>query len=179
MPCAGADGFLVISEERARPLHIPFARLLGTIERHNAFASDPVQMRAGWALDREDLYTQAGAGPGDMGFVETYDDYPVISLMQLEDLGFCGKGEGAPFVRRNTFTSDGSFPLNTSGGQLSVGQAGAAGGFLGMVEAIRQLTGEAASRAVKDAKLGLVSGFGMINFDRGLGSGAAILARAS
>jgi acetyl-CoA acetyltransferase len=175
MPCAGADAFLVLSEDRARHLNIPFAHLSGTIERHNAFASDPVQMRAGWALDREDLYAQAGAGPADMDFVETYDDYPVISLMQLEDLGFCSKGEGPAFVRNNTFTHDGTFPLNTNGGQLSVGQAGAAGGFLGMVEAIRQLTGEAGARAVKDAKLGLVSGFGMINFDRGLGSGAAIL----
>jgi acetyl-CoA acetyltransferase len=179
MPCAGADAFLVLSEEKAKSLRLPFARLLGTIERHNAFASDPVQMRAGWALDRDDLCAQAGVGPAEMSFVQTYDDYPVISLLQLEDLGFCGKGEGPAFVRKNTFTHDGGFPLNTSGGQLSVGQAGAAGGFLGMVEAIRQLTGEAGPRAVKDAKLGLVSGFGMINFDRGLGSGAAILARAT
>src|SRR5207302_758963 len=82
-------------------------------ERHNAFASDPVQMRAGWALDREELYAQASAGPGDMDFVQTYDDYPVISLMQLEDLGFCGKGEAPAFVRRHSFTHDGSFPLNT------------------------------------------------------------------
>jgi acetyl-CoA acetyltransferase len=175
MPCAGAEGFLVLSEERAKKLGLPFARLKGSIERHNAFASDPVQMRAGWALDRDDLYQQAGVGPKDMDFVETYDDYPVISLMQLEDLGFCGKGEGPAFVREHSFTCDGSFPLNTSGGQLSVGQAGAAGGFLGMVEAIRQLTGEAGARQVKSAKLGLVSGFGMINYDRGLGSGAAIL----
>jgi acetyl-CoA acetyltransferase len=175
MPCAGADAFLVMSIDRARSLGLKYCRLSGTIERHNAFASDPVQMRAGWALDRADLYEQAGAGPEDMDFVETYDDYPVISLMQLEDLGFCGKGEGPAFVRRHTFTWDGSFPLNTSGGQLSVGQAGAAGGSLGMVEALRQLTGQAQGRAVPGAKLGLVSGFGMINFDRGLGSGAAIL----
>jgi acetyl-CoA acetyltransferase len=113
-----------------------------------------------------------------MDFLETYDDYPVISLMQLEDLGFCSKGEGAAFVRKHSFTWDGSFPLNTSGGQLSVGQAGAAGGFLGMVEAVRQLTGQADARQVKKAKLGLVSGFGMINYDRGLGSGAAILGTA-
>jgi acetyl-CoA acetyltransferase len=176
MPCAGADAFLVLTEEKAKTLDLKYVKLLGTIERHNAFASDPVQMRAGWALDREDLYAQAGVGPADMDFVEAYDDYPVISLMQLEDLGFCGKGQGPAFVRDHSFTCDGSFPLNTSGGQLSVGQAGAAGGFLGMVEAIRQLTGEAGARAVKDAKLGLVSGFGMINFDRGLGSGAAVLA---
>jgi acetyl-CoA acetyltransferase len=178
MPCAGADAFLVLSEEKAKALKIPYARLLGTIERHNAFASDPVQMRAGWALDREELYAQAGAGPADMDFVQTYDDYPVISLMQIEDLGFCAKGEGPAFVRKNTFTHDGTFPLNTNGGQLSVGQAGAAGGFLGMVEAIRQLTGQAERRQVEGAKLGLVSGFGMINYDRGLGSGAVILGTA-
>ena len=176
MPCAGAEAFLVLTEDRAKALKLPYVRLKGTIERHNAFAADPVQMRAGWALDREDLYRQAGVAPKDIDFVQTYDDYPVISLMQLEDLGFCAKGEGPAFVRKNTLTHDGSFPLNTSGGQLSVGQAGAAGGFLGMVEAIRQLTGHAGGRQVRDAKCGLVSGFGMINYDRGLGSGAAILA---
>src|SRR5205807_1533229 len=72
MPCAGAEGFLVLGEERAKTLGVAFASLIGTIERHNAFASDPVQMRAGWALDREELYAQAGAGPGDMDFVQTY-----------------------------------------------------------------------------------------------------------
>ena len=66
--------------------------------------------------------------------------------MQIEDLGFCAKGEGPAFVRSHTFTADGSFPINTSGGQLSVGQAGAAGGYLGLVEAIRQLTGEPLGR---------------------------------
>lgn len=176
MPCAGADAFLVMSDDRARRLGLAFVKLKGTIERHNAFATDPVQMRAGWALDRADLFEQAGAGPQDMDFVETYDDYPVITLMQIEDLGFCGKGEGPDFIRRHEFTWDGSFPLNTSGGQLSVGQAGAAGGSLGLVEALRQLTGKAGARQVEAAKLGLVSGFGMINFDRGLGSGAAVLA---
>jgi acetyl-CoA acetyltransferase len=106
----------------------------------------------------------------------TYDDYPVITLMQIEDLGFCQKGEGADFVRRQDFTAGGSFPLNTSGGQLSVGQAGAAGGFLGLVEIIRQITGRPLGAAVPDARIGLASGFGMINYDRGLCSGAAILA---
>jgi acetyl-CoA acetyltransferase len=175
MPCAGAEAFLVLSEERAKALKLPHARLLGTIERHNAFSSDPVQMRAGWALERDALYAQAGYGPEDMDFVQTYDDYPVISLMQLEDLGFCAKGEGAAFVRSHSFTWDGDFPLNTCGGQLSAGQAGAAGGFLGLVEALRQLTGQAGARQVSDATRGLVSGFGMINYDRGLGSGAAVL----
>jgi acetyl-CoA acetyltransferase len=178
MPCAGAEGFLVMSEDRAHSRDLPFARVLGTIERHNAYPDDPIQLRGGWALDRDDLYAQAGAGPADMDFVEAYDDYPVINVMQLEDLGFCPKGEGAGFVRDNSFTVGGTLPLNTSGGQLSVGQAGAAGGYLGLVEAVRQLTGRALGAQVEDARLGLVSGFGMINYDRGLCSGAAVLGRA-
>jgi acetyl-CoA acetyltransferase len=176
MPCAGAEGFLVTRRDIAEQLGLAFAGVLGTIERHNAFPDDPIQFRGGWALDREDLYDQAGVKPGDIDFVEVYDDYPVIEIMQLEDLGFCAKGEGPAFVRSHDFTVAGSFPLNTSGGQLSVGQAGAAGGFLGLVEAIRQLTGSVLGASVSDAEIGLVSGFGMINFDRGLCSGAAILA---
>jgi acetyl-CoA acetyltransferase len=178
MPCAGAEGFLVMTEGMARRLALPFARILGTIERHNAFPDDPIQMRGGWAMDRDDLYAQAGAGPSDMDFVQLYDDYPVICVMQLEDLGFCQKGAGAEFVRRNSFTVGGTLPLNTSGGQLSDGQAGAAGGCLGLVEAVRQLTGRALGAPVENARLGLVSGFGMINYDRGLCSGAAVLGRA-
>ena len=178
MPCAGGEAFLVMSEARAQALGLPFARLLGTIERHNAFPDDPIQMRGGWALDRDALYAQAGVGPKDMDLVELYDDYPVITAMQLEDLGFCEKGAAPPFIRANTFTVDGSLPLNTSGGQLSVGQAGAAGGYLGLVECLRQLTGRALGAQVPQARHGLVSGFGMINYDRGLCSGAAVLAGA-
>lgn len=176
MPCAGADAFLVMTEDRARAAGLPFARVLGAIERHNAFADDPIMFRGGWLLDRDDLYAQAGAGPEDMDFLQTYDDYPVIVTIQMEDLGFCAKGEGGAFIRGHTFTHDGSFPANTSGGQLSVGQAGAAGGFVGMVEAIRQLTGRADDRQVRDARLGLVSGYGMVAYDRCLCTGAVVLA---
>jgi acetyl-CoA acetyltransferase len=179
MPCAGAEAFLVMTTDRARQLGLPYVTVLGTIERHNAFPDDPIQVRAGWALDRDELYAQASAGPDDIDLLEFYDDYPVITTMQFEDLGFCAQGEGPRLIRDNTFTTDGSLPLNTSGGQLSVGQAGAAGGFLGIIEAIRQLTGRTTGRAVHDARLALVSGFGMINYDRGLCSGAAILSKPS
>ena len=178
MPCAGADAFLVMRTERARALGLPYVRLLGTIERHNGFPDDPIQFRGGWAMDRDDLYAQAGVTPADVDFFQPYDDYPVITMMQIEDLGFCAKGEGPTFVREHSFTWDGSFPLNTSGGQLSAGQAGCAGGYIGIVESMRQLTGEAEGRQVPDARVGLVSGFGMINFDRGLASGAALLGHA-
>ncbi len=120
----------------------------------------------------------AGIQPDAVDFLQTYDDYPVIVMMQIEDLGFCAKNEAPAFVRAHSLTTDGDFPHNTSGGQLSVGQAGAAGGYLGLVEAIRQLTDEAGATAVPNARIGLVSGFGMINYDRGLASSAVLLARA-
>ena len=179
MPCAGAEGYLVMSEERARSLQLPFVRIRSTIERHNAYPEDPIQFRGGWAMDRDALYEHAGVGPQDVDFLEAYDDYPVINMMQIEDLGFCAKGEAPAFVRQHEFTIAGSFPFNTSGGQLSVGQAGAAGCYLGFVQALRQLTGTAGRMQVAKARIGLVSGFGMINYDRGLCSGAALLERGT
>lgn len=175
MPCAGAECFLVMSEDEALQLDIPFARLSVAIERHNAHNDDPIQMRGGWTMDRDTLWEMANCTPGDIDLMQTYDDYPVIVMMQFEDLGFCDKGEGPTFVQTHDLTIDGNFPHNTSGGQLSAGQAGAAGGFIGMVEAVRQVTGQADATQVADAKRALVSGFGMINYDRGLCSSAAIL----
>jgi acetyl-CoA acetyltransferase len=179
MPCAGAEAFLVCREDMARAQGWAGVRILSTIERHNAFADDAIQFRGGWAMDVGELWAMAGVRPDAVDFVETYDDYPVISMLQFEDLGFCGKGEGPDFVRSHSLTNDGSFPHNTSGGQLSLGQAGAAGGYLGLVETIRQLTGAVLGSQVPNARIGLVSGFGMINYDRGLASGAAILARSA
>ena len=108
--------------------------------------------------------------------VEVYDYYPVITALQLEELGLCPAGEVVRFIRENTFTVEGTVPLNTSGGQLSVGQAGAAGGYLALVEGLRQVTGTALGARVADAHHALVSGFGIINYDRGLCSAAAVLA---
>jgi acetyl-CoA acetyltransferase len=179
MPCAGAEGLLVMRRERAERLGLRYVTVRASCERHNAFPDDPIQMRGGWALDRDGLYDAAGIGPKDIDFVQTYDDYPVMSLMQLEDLGFCEKGEGPAFIRRNTFTSDGTFPINTSGGQLSVGQAGCAAGFLGLIEAVRQLSDQNLARPVANARHALVVGYGMITYDRGLCAGAAILARGN
>ncbi len=175
MPCAGAEAFLVMRRERARDLGLDHVLVRGAIERHNAFSDDPVMVCGGWRRDRDDLYAQAGVGPGDIDLLQSYDDYPVIVMMQFEDLGFCEKGEGPEFVRANTLTVDGSFPNNTGGGQLSAGQPGAAGGFMGLTETIRQLTGQAGDRAVAGARLGLVAGFGMVTYDRCLCTGAVIL----
>ncbi len=177
MPCAGGEAFLLMSEDRATALNLPFARIDGLIERHNAHSDDPIQGRGGWTLDIDDLYTMANTDPAGIDLLQTYDDYPVICLMQIEDLGFCAKGAAPDFIRNHDLTITGTFPHNTSGGQLSVGQAGAAGGYIGLVEAIRQVTQTAGPTQVRGARRAMVSGFGMINYDRGICTGAAILSR--
>ena len=98
MPCAGAEAFLVCREDTAKSLKLPYVRILSTIERHNAFASDPIQIRGGWAVDIADLWSMAGLTPDAVDFVQTYDDYPVIVMMQFEDLGFCKKEIGRAHV---------------------------------------------------------------------------------
>lgn len=175
MPCAGAEGYLVMRRNHAESLGLAYVEILSTIERHNAYPQDPVQYRGGWAMDVDELYDMAQVQPTDIDFLETYDDYPVINVLQFEDLGFCPKGAGPKFIRQHSFTINGSFPFNTSGGQLSVGQAGAAGGYLGLVQALRQLTRTAGATQVEHATVGLVSGFGMINYDRGICTAATIL----
>ena len=175
MPCAGAEAFVMMREDMAIAKGLPYARISATIERTNAFPDDPMQLRGGWAVDIDELWGMAGHGPDAIDVLQTYDDYPVICMMQFEDLGFCAKGEGAAFVRKHDLTIGGDFPHNTSGGQLSVGQAGAAGGYLGLVEAIRQVTGTAGPTQVEAATRAAVSGFGVINYDRGLCSAAAVI----
>ena len=177
MPCAGGEAFLMMTEEEAARRKLPYVRIAGLIERHNAHAEDPIQGRGGWTLEIDELYGMADVTPQDIDLLQTYDDYPVICMMQIEDLGFCAKGCAPAFVQSHDLTTKGDFPHNTSGGQLSAGQAGAAGGYLGLTEAIRQLTNTAGATQVADATHAMVSGFGMINYDRGLCTGAAILTR--
>jgi len=179
MPCAGAEAYFVMTVDRAKSLGLTYATILSTIERHNAFPDDPIQYRGGWAMDIDEFYDEAGVGPGDIDFVQAYDDYPVICFMQIEDLGFCAKGEAPAFVRDHDLTTNGNFPFNTSGGQLSAGQAGAGGGYIGVVETLRQFTNQTLGNVVEDAHNGLVSCFGMINYDRGLCTSAAILRRST
>lgn len=111
-----------------------------------------------------------------MDFAQVYDDYPVMSFIQLEGLGICEKGTAHRFVRDTDITVKGKFPVNTGGGQLSAGQAGAAGGMIGVYEGVTQLLGRAGERQVA-CRQGLISGYGMVAYGRGLSSSAAILER--
>lgn len=175
MPCAGAEGLLVLREDHARALRVPYARVRSVVERHNAYPGEVPVVRGGWEQEHDRLYAQAGCEPREIDVVAAYDDCPAVVFMQLEGLGFCRRGDARHLVRDRDLRYCGDFPLNTSGGQLGCGQAGAAGGFLGLVEVLRQVTQQADGRQVRQARLGAVSGYGMAVHDRCLGTGAAIL----
>ena len=178
MPCAGADGFLVLRAETAKALGLEGVSIASAFECFNAFPEDEVQLRAGWTQYGQEILDAAGLRHTDINLVETYDDYPVVVMMQLEGMGFCAPGEAASFLQEHSMKFDGDgLPHNTNGGQLSVGQAGAAGGFLGLVEALRQLLGLAGDNQVHPVDNALVTGFGMVNYDRGICSSAIVLQR--
>ena len=176
LPCVGGDCVVLASERLAERLAVPLVRILSGGEYHNYPAESIYALSAGWAGFSRRMYDRAGVGPRDMDFAQLYDDYPVMAFIQLEGLGICEQGRAFEFIRRTDITNRGTFPINTGGGQLSAGQAGASGGMIGVYEGVVQLRHEAGARQVP-CRRGLVSGYGMVAYGRGLSTGAAILER--
>jgi acetyl-CoA acetyltransferase len=176
MPCSGAEAIVVGPLDRVE--RGKGVRLLASRERHNHPPREIAPLVGGWEVFRDELYAEAGYGPGDMQFVQLYDDFPIMAAICIEDMGFCPKGEIGPFLERNRLTHDGSFPVNTGGGQLSCGQAGGSAGIISMVEATRQLRGEGGQRQVHGAERGLVCGYGSLSYGHGLSAAAAVVERA-
>ena len=122
-------------------------------------------------MDVDELYAMASVKPDDIDFVQTYDDYPVISMMQFEDLGFCRKGDGA-FFERTDFTCTGALPIQTGGGMINCGQPSTTGGMLHVTEAVRQLRHDGGARQVPNAKVGIATGVGAVAYGKNLSCGA-------
>ena len=104
-------------------------------------------------------FSRAGLTPDDVDVCQIYDAFTSMVLLSLEDLGFCKKGEGGPFVEDGKLRVGGALPTNTDGGGLSSCHPGMRGMFL-LVEAARQLRGECGDRQVPDAKIACVNGTG-------------------
>ncbi|TEA78916.1 thiolase family protein [Allopusillimonas ginsengisoli] len=173
LPCAGAEAVIVTALDRVEPSRR--IRILAGYEQHNYPVGEIAPLEGGWKCFTDRLFSDAQRSHDQLDFVQAYDDYPIMVAIQLEDLGFCNKGEVGAFLEKHEFSFNGSFPLNTNGGQLSCGQAGAAGGMIGLVEAVRQLRHEAGDFQVETARCGLVSGYGMVGYGHGLSSSAIIL----
>lgn len=162
MPCAGGAAFVVTSSARARELkHVP-VRLAGAGEKitHRAIACAP-DLTIGPLKDAiTRAYKQAGVGPDQMNLLSLYDCYSIMLAVTVEDAGFCPKGHGGAWLAEHDLTWAGDKPLNTHGGQLSFGQADLAGGMSHIIEAVRQLRGNATDRQIANAEWALVTGNG-------------------
>jgi acetyl-CoA acetyltransferase len=157
----GGGAVIVTSAERARSLRKPPAFVLGAAEAHwhkDIFQMPDLTVSAA-AESGPRAFDVAGMTPSDIDVLQLYDAFTINTLLFLEDLGFCAKGEGGSFVEDGAIAPGGRIPVNTSGGGLSYCHPGMFGIFL-IIEAVRQLRGECGDRQVSDPHVALVHGNG-------------------
>lgn len=160
----GGGAVIVTTAERARDLKKPPIYLLGAGEghTHENISQAPNLTTFGCKTSGEIAFRMAGLTPKDIDVAELYDCFTITVLIELEDLGFCRKGEGGAFVQGGRIALGGELPINTHGGLLSHAHPGVPGGIFHVIEAVRQLRGEAGERQVKDARIAVAHGNGGI-----------------
>ncbi|HML12404.1 MAG TPA: acetyl-CoA acetyltransferase [Xanthobacteraceae bacterium] len=157
----GGGAIVLTSAERARSFKKPPAYVLGCGQSitHNAISSMPDLTVTGAVASGKEAFAMAKLGPADVDAVELYDAFTLNTMLFLEDLGFCKKGEGGAFVSDGRIGPKGSLPVNTNGGGLSYCHPGMYGLFI-LIEAVRQLRGECGARQVKDCEVAVAHGNG-------------------
>jgi acetyl-CoA acetyltransferase len=157
----GAGAFVLTSAERARDLARPPVYVLGAAScgTHQMITAMPDLTVTGGAVSGPAAFEMAGVKHDDVDLLMGYDSFTITALLHLEDLGFCPKGEGGPFVEDGRLGPGGSLPMNTNGGGLSYTHPGMYGMFL-LVEAVRQLRGEAGERQIDQHRVAVAHGSG-------------------
>lgn len=160
----GGAAVVLTSAERAKDRPHPPVYLLGAGEGHGhehiSQAADLTSSHARHAGQR--AYAMAGLGPKDMDLVELYDCFTPVVLIELEDLGFCERGQAGAFVAAGHTRLGGELPMNTHGGLLSHCHPGNPGAMFALTEAVRQLRWQAGERQVAGAETALVHAQGGI-----------------
>jgi len=180
--CVVSDGggaLVVTSPSAACGLKRPLVRLLGAGESMKGQNAGTVDLTCSGAIrSGPPAFEMAGVGPGDIQYASIYDSFTITVLMQLEDLGFCAKGEGGRFVADgNLISGVGRLPFNTDGGGLCNNHPANRGGITKVIEAVRQLRGEAHPAVqVPGCTLALAHGIGGLLGSRH-GSATLILER--
>ena len=162
--CIRSDGggaVVVTSAERARALGRPPVWVLGTgsVSSHTTMSEWSDFTLSPAAVSGARAFTAAGLAPSDVDVCQFYDAFTILLPMTFEALGFCERGEGGAYVSGDRLTVGGAMPTNTDGGGLSACHPGMRGVFL-LVEAVRQLRGEAGDRQVPGAQVACVNGTG-------------------
>lgn len=154
--------FIVTSPERAADLPGKPVWLagIGECHTHEHLTSAPSLTEFGAEESSRRAYEMAGLGPQDMDVAMLYDCFSIVPIIELEETGFVPRGEGGAFFAEGHAAVGGKLPINTHGGMLSHAHAGAVGGLMSIVEAIRQLRGECGARQVEGAKAAFVHGEG-------------------
>ncbi len=159
----GGGAVIVARPEIAKSLKRPVVNLLGAGESPKGQAGGKLTLTtSGAAWSGKAAFEEAGVKPGDIRYASIYDSFTITVLIQIEDLGFCAKGEGGRFVADgNLISGTGKLPFNTDGGGLCNNHPANRGGMTKVIEAVRQLRGEAHPAVqVKDCGLALAQGTG-------------------
>lgn len=175
----GGGAIIVAREEIARDIRRPAVRLKGAGEAINfQRGADFDLTRTAGIRSGKDAYEEAGVTPAQIQYLSTYDSFTVTVLFALEDLGFCAKGEGGRFVADGKLISGvGKLPVNTDGGGLCSNHPAHRGGMTKVIEAVRQLRGEAHPAVqVADCRLAMAHGTGGV-LDQRHGCATVILER--
>jgi len=157
----GGGALVLVRGERARDFPKPPIYVLGAAAAtwHRQIGSMPDLTVTAAAESGPRAFAMAGLAPKDVDVLELYDAFTINTLLFLEDLGFCAKGEGGAFVRDGRIAPGGALPVNTNGGGLSCCHPGMYGMFL-LIEAVQQLRAEAGARQVRGAEVALCHGNG-------------------
>jgi acetyl-CoA C-acetyltransferase len=159
----GGGALVMAREGIAKSLKRPVVRVIGASETVKHQAGGDIDLTySGAALTGPAAFAEAGIKPSDIQYASIYDSFTITVLMQLEDLGFCRKGEGGRFVADgNLISGVGKLPVNTDGGGLCNNHPANRGGMTKVIEAVRQLRGEAHPAVqVPDCTLALAHGTG-------------------